>query len=168
MYWNTYRLSYSGHVIFKVAIKKDNEAYPHINGSMKKLATRAICAGHLASCSNFYVGQAAVNLLSQIQLKSVTLLFSLSLSPDGCMPTCLRLGCRAAALASSSLTASCCVRSEQRLQGCHELAFSCTQNDRLILVVCSIGLDTGTKFAVCVKAVRRLLACTSDGLSDPR
>ena len=34
---------------FKVAIKKDNEAYPHINGSMKKLATRAICAGHLAS-----------------------------------------------------------------------------------------------------------------------
>jgi len=49
MYWNTYRLSYSGHVIFKVAIKKDNEAYPHINGSMKKLATRAICAGHLAS-----------------------------------------------------------------------------------------------------------------------
>ena len=47
MYWNTYRLSYSGHVIFKVAIKKDNEAYPHINGSMKKLATRAICAGHL-------------------------------------------------------------------------------------------------------------------------
>ena len=49
MYWNTYRLSYSGHVIFKVAIKKDNEAYPHINGSMKKLATRAICAGHFAS-----------------------------------------------------------------------------------------------------------------------
>ena len=127
MYWNTYRLSYSGHVIFKVAIKKDNEAYPHINGSMKKLATRAICAGHLASCSNFYVGQAAVNLLSQIQLKSVTLLYSLSpsLPPDGWMPTCLRLGCRAAALASSSLTASCCVRSEQRLQGCHELAFSC-------------------------------------------
>lgn len=51
MYWNTYRLSYSGHVIFKVAIKKDNEAYPHINGSMKKLATRAICASHLASYS---------------------------------------------------------------------------------------------------------------------
>lgn len=49
MYWNTYRLSYSGHVIFKVAIKKDNEAYPHINGSMKKLATRVICADHLAS-----------------------------------------------------------------------------------------------------------------------
>jgi len=49
MYWNTYRLSYSGHVIFKVVIKKDNEAYPHINGSMKKLATRVICAGHLAS-----------------------------------------------------------------------------------------------------------------------
>lgn len=86
MYWNTYRLSYSGHVIFKVAIKKDNEAYPHINGSMKKLATRAICTGHLASCSNFDVGQAAVNLLSQIQLKSVTLLFSLSLSlqTDAC------------------------------------------------------------------------------------
>jgi len=53
MYWNTYRLSYSGHVIFKVAIKKDNEAYPHINGSMKKLATRAICTGHLASYTIF-------------------------------------------------------------------------------------------------------------------
>ena len=47
----------------------------------------------------------------------------------------------------------------------HFLEYSYTQNDRLILVVCSIGLDTGTKFAVCVKAVRQLLACTSDGLS---
>ena len=39
----SYRLSHSSHVIFKVPTKKDNEAYLHINVSMKKLTTRAIC-----------------------------------------------------------------------------------------------------------------------------
>ena len=65
MYWNTYRLSYSGHVIFKVAIKKDNEAYPHINGSMKKTSYPRNLRGPFCQLSYYLANKRNLHIHSQ-------------------------------------------------------------------------------------------------------